>query len=288
MMNKKNSLIPIYRKAAWICPVLAVIIAIAYFCAMRYDYDFTLSYFSADSVFAAVVWVGICLAAALAIALALLMRKSEVSSGPDNSPLTLFGTVLGGLMALMLIAHGIRDIVNHSLTGKAEIAALILLPFIAASLFLMNSTKYRGSNAHKICASLAALSVNMSMFACYFDFDIALNSSVRNLTTVVQASVLMFLISEARLAFGVPNERLRSGFYIFTSAITSSAVLGFTLGAIAFKVINPNPADPNLPIFRLAMYLALACIAADRLMALPKMLKTEQNPASASDTAITE
>ena len=139
-----------------------------------------------------------------------------------------------------------------------------------------------------ICTLLGTLSVNIAMFGAYFDFSLPLNSPIRNFTTVCQASVLLFLLSEARLSLtpeDAPGE-LPAGYQFFASS--ACAVFGIGIGgggalwqlirsfSFGSEIIGKTP-EPNLPVLRLALYLALGLIAADRLLRMsPRRLTPEE------------
>ena len=124
----------------------------------------------------------------------------------------------------------------------------------------------------------AILSVNMSIFVCYFDPAVPLNSPVRNLTTIMQCAALLFLLSEARLTFGVGSHRITMPSYIFANAACAALTGGIALGGILSRLLNSESADPNLSLLRLGLYLALAVTAVSRLYAMPKICGPYREP----------
>ena len=139
---------------------------------------------------------------------------------------------------------------------------------VAAVFILYSIDSQRGKTAHKIAAIIAPLSINLTMFARYFDFSQPLNGPVRNVTIIIHCAVLLFLLSEARLAFG---ERVTARFYVFASSVAASIGMGLSLGGVIWGIVDSSSPNPGETIARLALYVAVGCIAIDRLTSLPKV-----------------
>ena len=110
-------------------------------------------------------------------------------------------------------------------------------------------------------------------------------------------NLLLLLLSEARLTFGVESWRITVPFYVFANGTASVLGGGIALGGLLNRFLTSQPADPNLPALRLGLYLALAILAASRLFALPavcgkyteppkkeKQPKEDGNPGETAET----
>ena len=87
----------------------------------------------------------------------------------------------------------------------------------------------------------------------------------------MQSAILLFLLSEARVAFGAKSYRITVPFYIFANGTAAILAGGIAFGGLLNRLTAYQPADPNLSALRLGLYLALAVLAADRLFALPNV-----------------
>lgn len=260
-----------YKKISFIYPILAAVIAIAYFLALKSDFDTTIGHFERGSIWFYIFSGAIVIAVVISAILSKLSEKKvSVISYPGNGPLPVFASIFGALMAVMLLVSSAADLSKGVLDTFGKYAAY-LVPFIALSLILSLSKKTAVGPIRSICAALGAVSVNLSMFESYFDFSIPLNSPVRNLTTIANTAVLLFLFSEARLTFKMNERRVLTPFYIFSCMTTASIALGISCGAILSKIFAPIVGDPNLSMYRLAMYAAIGLLAISRVFALPKI-----------------
>ena len=281
-MNKK-SFLSLHKIISILLPALTAVIAGAYCLAMKFDFEYNISHFKTGSM---AFWIFTVAAAAALVASAVpafASRKDLAITGtPTTGPVALFGAILSIIVSVGTFISEIKSgmdeikLAGETLSRSTPPAALVmqlvgsvLVLFIGAEIALSCIDGQRGKIPHKIAAILAPLSINLTMFACYFDFEQPLNGPVRNVTTIVQCAVLLFLLSEARLAFG---GRVTSPFYIFSSAIAASVGLGFSLGGALFKIIDLTKDDPNPSFLRLALYIAVGCIAVDRFMSLPKII----------------
>lgn len=265
-MNKKT-FSSVFEKLFLLLPILGVVIAIAYFLAMRQDFEYDIQHFATDSVWFWVFTSANIAAAVISAALAILPKKSVVVAKlPAPSPLSLFAAILSIIMAIGVFVTEIGEI-----AGPIQKLASFLTLFIPASMAVYCIEKYRGSSIHRIIALLGAASVNLIMFARYFDFSQPLNGPVRNVTTLIHCAVLLFLLSELRLSFGISSNRVTTAFYIFSSAVASSIALGFSVGGILYNVTSDSIGNPNESILRLGLYVAVAMVAIDRLLSFTKV-----------------
>lgn len=269
-------------------PILGILLAVCYTAAMSRDFDFSIGHFEpASFFFGAAVFLGAAGAVLSVLSWILYTGRHALTSLPAPTPLSLAGAVLGALLSAALC---MQTLLNYQ-TARAAETAETLSPsklflfsalfglFLAIALLLALSRERRHRWYALICTLFGALSVNIAMFGAYFDFALPLNSPVRNFTTLCQASVLLFLLSEARIAL-TPEDKpddLPAGFQLFASS--ACAVFGIGIGgggalwqlirsfSFGSEIIGKTP-EPNLPVLRLALYLAVGLIAADRLLRL--------------------
>lgn len=269
-MNRKT-FTSIYEKAVLAFPVLGIIIAIGYFLALKNDFEYSIQHFTTDSVWFWVFAIPAAVACALAIVLALLPKKTAaIAIMPIPTPAALFATLFGAVMCVGVLITETKVTPAQIISPVQKVGSLLSV-FIALTMALACVKKYRTGLLHKISSILAVLSINATMFACYFDFSQPLNGPVRNVTTIVQAAVLLFLISEMRLSFGLPAKRVTTVLYVLSSCATASLALGFSFGGMLYKIFESNPADPNPALLRLGIYLAVSIFALDRALQLPKI-----------------
>ena len=267
-------------------PVLGVLLAVCYAAAMARDFEFNIGHFAPASLFfrAAVVigLLGAVLAAGIA---AFTSGRTAFTVLPRPSGLSLFGGVLGAVLSAALCLQNLLGYRSALAAEKTEsispaklfLASAVLGLFLAAALVLSLSADRRHRWYALICTLLGTFSVNVAMFAAYFDFTVPLNSPVRNFTTVCQASVMLFLLGEARISLTAEDAvtELPPAFQLFTSG--ACALFGIGIGgggalwqilrsfAFGSEIISKTP-EPNLPALRLALYFAVGVIAADRLL----------------------
>ena len=274
-------------------PLFGTAAAVCYAAAMSRDFEFGLGHFSPSSVFflAAVVFCALGCVLSLVYA-ASFAGRTVYRALPSPSPLSFFGAFLGAAMCVLIFMQNLlgyrtaraeeaRDAADGLIVAgplssvKLYLIAAVLGLFLAAALLFPLLHKSRHAWYAVIAALLGVLSVNISMFAAYFDFSVPLNSPVRNFTTLTQGVVLLFLLGEARIALCEDPADLPPAFQYFSSA--ACAVFGIGIGggggvwqilrsfSFGSEILFKTP-EPNLPASRLFLYAAIGCIAADRLL----------------------
>ena len=269
--------------ARFAAPILGALLAVFYVLSMALDFESSIGHFDGSSVlFRCVIALSAAGIALAAVCAAPVNGKTAFTALPSPGPLSVFGTVLGACMALL---HLIRLIVSFRADLAVEtaqslspvrlaLAAALVGISLSAALPLSLSESRRRTWYGAVLMLLGALSVNLSMFAAYFDFSVPLNSPVRNLTTLAQAAALLFLLGEARLSLVPADEpaSLPPAFQLFTSVCCAVFGIGIGGGGAIWRILSflvpslaANP-EPNLPLARLVLYAALGCVAADRLL----------------------
>jgi len=261
-----------FKKALPVYPVLSLFLGFLYLLALKKSFDYTIGHFNPSILFG-LMTAAVIIGTVSAAVPAFLTRKSvSLTDVPGNGPVALFAIVMASVLAVITAVDAILAFTPDTTTvQKLEAYSL---PFVAVSMLYV----IRPVWIRQISAAAAVLSVNLTMFNCYFDPDIAINSPVRNLTVIMQSAMLLFLLSEARLTFGVQSWRITAPFYIFANAAAAVIGGGIALGGLMNRLFAAQPADPNLSVLRLGLYLAFAILAFARLFALPKLCGKYQEP----------
>lgn len=272
--NKKKSpraFLILHSISRPLLPILALVIAVSFFFAMKYDFESDIGHFTADSVPFHIVISCAVISVIFACIFALASyRSASFTAVPDESPITVFSSVFSAIMSVGALISAAVDIsIGVEVSRFSQIAA-ILLPFIGISSILSLIPSLRFSKIRQISAILAAVSVNFSMFADYFDFALPLNSPIRNLVTVMKCSILLYLLSEARFSFGHNITRTTVPFFALSSSLTAAITLGYSLGAAAYAILSDTADNPNPSLLSLALYTAIGIHALGRVLTCAK------------------
>ncbi|MGN1346550.1 MAG: hypothetical protein ACI4V1_07170 [Eubacteriales bacterium] len=262
----------ILTKLLPILPALGILIALALSFGLIFDFDEIIGHFDFGSVKFYVLCAGIAAAAILSAVLGIASRHTfSLNAYPDSPLLSLCASYFTAIMALMTTFTSLYDLLvlhlRNAGESKIELVGLLLLPALSLSMILGAHAKTRSSIPRIVLALLAALSVNLNMFACYFDFTLPLNSPVRNVITIVQAGVLLLLLSETRLALSCQS-RASAPFFIFTSAFAASAVLGISFGLCCYAFTSADAGSMGISIYRYAAYFGVGLLGLSRLLSL--------------------
>lgn len=275
-----RSFLNLYSITRPLFPILAVLIAAGFFLAMKNDFDYVIGHFEVGSLGFGITVGCIIAGAVLSAILALISQKSaSFADSPIESPLTIFSSLLAALMSLAVLISSATDMMLGVFVSRWQQISMILTPFIGISMILSLIPKLRTSKIRQICAIFAVVSINFAMFANHFNFDLPLNSPIRNLVIVSNCAILLYLLSEARFSFGKANGRLSIPFFLFSSGMASTTVLGYSVGAILSKVFSANASDPNPSVFVLALYAAIGLHAVGRMLSITSSLGEYTEPA---------
>lgn len=259
------------RKGVPYLLILGLVTAAALSCGLVFEFDEDVGHFAFGALSFYLTAAGVAGAAAVSAFLGKYAQgKFSLNAFPDTAPLSTGASYFSAFLAIITAAASLYDIymINLGVTAsRLEIAAVCLLPALPVSLILGAHEKYRTSVVRIVFALLAALAVNVHMFACYFDFTLPLNSAVRNLITITQAGVVLLLLSEARLALS-HETRATAPFLVFTSAFAASAVAGISLGLCVFAFVSPNAMTMEISVYRFACYFGIGLLGLSRLLAL--------------------
>lgn len=301
------------KKLVFIPAVFAAVIAGAYFFALNNDFDFEIQHFASGSVPFILLTVFLFLSAAFAVCAYIPVRKRVYSENPPTPLFMIFAASFTAILASALFIYRIPTLARYikliatpkylssSLGGYQRpllylrCTEIITLPFISAA-FLSFVIPAKSASLVKFrcfASILGCLSLTVSLFASYFDFSDALNGAVRNLTTIIEACTALFTLSETRLIFPEDDRRRSYPMSVGLSCITASAALGLSLGALLFRLICPNAADPNPTFLRSALYFGISLTALARLTTLcscssPKSDESGENDGEAGKDSISD
>lgn len=273
---KTQSPIPCVRsikKLLPLFPLIGVVIAIALSAGLVLSFDNDIGHFEFGSKSFYIMSVGIIVSAVLSTVLGLRsFIRFSLTSFPDSEPLSTCAAYFAALMAIVESAVNFYDnaFLNIPFDGTLDFLSALLLPAVSVFLILGAHEKTRNSLVRVILGIIGALAVNVNLFARYFDFTVLpLNSPVRNLVTIAESGVLLFLFSEIRLALS-HETRATSIFYVFTSVFASSAVLGISLGLCVYAFVSPYAAEIDISVYRFAFCFGVSLLALSRLRALDR------------------
>ena len=285
------------RKGVSCLLIIGLVTAVALSCGLTLDFETDIGHFRFGAPSFYLMAAGVIAATVLSALLGKYAQgKFSLIAFPDAAPLSTGASYFAAFLAVVAAAASLYDIYIMNLgvaASNLQIAAAFLLPALPVSLILGAHEKYRSSVVRIFFALLAALAVNVNMFACYFDFTLPLNSAVRNLITIAQAGTVLFLLSEARLTLSY-EKRATAPFFVFTSAFAASAVSGISLGLCVFAFVSPNAVTMEISVYRFACYFGVGMLALSRLIALdnaagpyvppPEPEKDENTEETADDT----
>lgn len=258
-------------KAAPFLLIFAVITAASVSGGMILSFDREVGHFAYNSTWLYVIGASLALSAIVSGILGLISKnKFSFAEFPETTWLSWFASFLGGIMAII---YAVR-LAECYRTGSSPLSLLsgILFAALAISLILGCFRRRSTSLFRAVFSILAALSVIASMFACYFDFTLPINSPVRHLITVDQAGVVLMLLQESRFAIA-PEKRATSGFFAFSTAFASSAVLGISSGLVIFTLAAQGDYGFTLSPFQFSCYAAIGLLALARLLTFGKTIK---------------
>ena len=290
--NKTENAIPFVRelrKKVPILPILGLVIALALSAGLVTSFDYDIGHFAYGSVMFYVTAAAIIAAAGFSAVYGKLAReKFSLASCPQSEPLTTCASYFTALMAAITSAAAFYDayLLFTHIPSTLEFFGIILLPALTVSTILGAHENFRSSVVRVIFALVAVLAVNFHMFACYFDFTLPLNSAVRNIITIAQGGVLLFLLSEVRLALS-PEKRAASPFFIFANAFAASGVLGISFGLAVYAFVSPHAAEMGVSVYRFACYFGIGLTALSRLLGLSASAGTYVAPPNPEESGET-
>lgn len=252
--------------------ILASIIAVIYFFALRNDFNFTIGHFENGSVLSALLLVAIILSVVVSAAAAVFsQKKASITSYPEPRGAFVFFAVFAAVMALFTCTSTISDIMSGAHSSKLKLISEAALPFISATMIFLCVPRMRTSHAARICSIISVFSINLYILACYFDQTLPINSPVRNTVLLAQISFMLFFLSETRLTFGFTESggkpsasRALMPFFIFACSSCGAITTGVSAGALLFELTTKGHPELHPSMYRLAMYAAVGILAVIR------------------------
>lgn len=279
------------KRISTVSPIIAALIAGTYYIAMKLNFDADIGHFARGSVPFIICVVLSVLSGAVAVLTYYSAKKYDLERNDSVQPVYVFGAVLASILSVAILIFGLRDMkltvlsaggtfTSLSADNKLEFVSLLLSPMIAAAYILTLVKQTRNTWPHTLCCIFAALCLNVYLFACYFDFSLPLNSPVRNYITVMDSSILLFFLSEAKLSFVNEKNRVSYAFSYFASFLCSTVTLGISLGMFLSRLLNPIANDPQPNMLVCAMFFAVSVTALARLNSLEAREKVKEEPES--------
>lgn len=279
------------KRIATVSPIIAALIAGTYYIAMKLNFDADIGHFARGSVPFIICVVLSVLSGVVAVLTYYSAKKYDLERNDSVQPVYVFGAVLASILSVAILIFGLRDMkltvlsatgtfTSLSADNKLEFVSLLLSPMIAVAYILTLVKKTRNTWAHTLFCIFAALCLNVYLFACYFDFSLPLNSPIRNFVTVMDSSILLFFLSEAKLSFVNEQNRVSYAFSYFASLLCSTVTLGISLGMFLSRLLNPITNDPQPNLLVCAMYFAVSVTAFARLNSLEARERVKEKPES--------
>lgn len=250
--------------------------AAAYAMAYHFDYDTTLRHFSSSSILIYISVAILAIAAAWCTICAISLKgKASVKRSADPCPSETFCLWFS---AFMFIAYGIISLTDRSRSissgfGAMAEGTLLPLAFLSAFPFAMAaSERLRGSTLHRISSIVPVMWTLALMLRYYFDLsDMPINDPELSITLISAASLVIFLLTEARRALGTLSVPLA----VFGSGIAAILCGSVTLARIILFIIDGY----SLPqIADLSILFTLSLTALSRGVALPSTIETIAAP----------
>ncbi len=287
-MNSPTKSLEISRRiakiTAYLSPIFSAVIAAGYFFALKFDFDYDIGHFERSSPLFIITATAIALGIALpALAAILSRKKASITELPEPAGIIPFFAVFAAVLALFESGTTLMAIARHALGGKLELAAAATLPLLSVGLVTIAIPKLGRSLLAQISVTASIVSMDLYILARYFDQTLPQNSPVRHITMLAELSVMLFLISEARLTFGVTEQdgrptarRALLPLYIFANNTCATVGLGFSAGALVFEIFTENTSNLH-SLLRLAMYAAIGAVAMCRAFTARRLI-SEYNP----------
>lgn len=272
----------LFRKGLWAPVGLAVLAGIFWSLTCLTTFDWDIGHIASGSLWftlAALCWgIGFAGTAALMIP-AWRVRQYRF---PDTG---LGETFSGFLAAALFGVHALRQLMTAFTTAPSSAAmintaALSKLAagclFLTALYFLCTGLGRRGVLL-TVLSMGGCVSVMLVLFRDYFQFDLPLNSPVRNLSMLAYAALLLFFLAETRVNVdlwytGVPFTVLANvSVILLTGAYGLAEVILSVTGNMQFSMVEG------------VAFLAAAALAFFRLQKLPSLLGDHLPPPPTED-----
>lgn len=248
---------------ALILIILAVLTGLFLFLAVRNDFDSGIGHFVRGSALF-YGFAGSCLAAfVLCVGFGAWAKKHMAL--PENHEVSIaqiFTAYSAALAALVIFVTDVYAMIRFGGDTIPGVAELITLPGFTVFFVLGVSPTRRGGKAHAIAGFFACLSVNFMLFKSYFDFTLPLNSPIRNALTMMEAALLLFLLSETRSILG----KNTPVFYYIATGIAVSVMGGIALGLLLVTLLVPAEIPEGVSLLRCILCIMVSACAVFSLL----------------------
>ena len=284
--NPYNKTVKFAKITAIASAALAAVIALSYFFALRFDFDYSIGHFERGSALFYILAGAIIVAVALSAAVSLFAKKkASITSIPSASGAPTFISVFAAVMAAAALISEIFALTSQRAPGKLAMISAIGLIAVVLGVSTLISDKTNTSKLAQIALPLAALATAVRILDAYFDQTLTLNSPVRYITMLAELSVMLLLLSESRISFGIEitenggtARRAFLPFYLFANNACASLAIGFSVGALLHELIPMDITDAKAvtathpSLFRLALYLTIGALALARALTVHKII----------------
>ena len=248
-------------------PILTATSIIFRTLAMLFAYDSSVGYFSSSSVFTYMSRSFFAVGLIFGILTLLLCKKEDLKTEATpwsvysafSSTIVSFSLLIFSLLYVLLNLGGIKPL--HILTVFFAVAAAI---FFMAD--LLGGKKDGGSEIGLPCAIFTILALLLIVFAEYFDYHTALNSSEKQLTIFTFVIGALYILQRARYSSGIPQPRLRLITAFSTAFIGAFTSIPGFVGSFAGTLSSPKYLVYYLLSFALAVYAATDLLSSLRLL----------------------
>jgi hypothetical protein len=184
--------------------LLAVVIGVSLFLALRNDFDEDIGHFVAGSPFFTVFVISAVLAVLIGVgaAVAAKIKWMDFPAPLAEGFAARLPDCAAAASAVVFFIAELRDLIRAGAYTLPAIGELVFLPGIALFFVFGVLPSFRGGRLHGAAGIAACLSVNCLLFRSYFDFTLPLNSPIRNILVVMEAAYLLAFLVVTGNIFG--------------------------------------------------------------------------------------
>ena len=272
----------LFRKALWVPVGLGGLAGVFWALTCLQDFHWDIGHVASGSLWFTLAMLCWILGFAGTAALMIPARRVRQYRFPETG---LGETFTGFLAAALFGVHALRQVMTAFTTAPSSAAAINTAAlsklaagclFLAALYFLCVGLGRRGI-LMTVLSMGGAVSVMLVLFRDYFQFDLPLNSPVRNLSMLAYAALLLFFLAETRVHVdlwytGVPFTVLANvSVILLTGAYGLAEVILAIAGYTQFSMIEG------------AAFLGTAGLAFFRLKKLPLLIGDHLPPPPTED-----
>lgn len=236
-------------------PILAVLMGVTLFLALRFDFRSDIGHFSANSPFF-LIFVGCAILSAVLGAGIAFFTSKKIPKDTLPAAGGIGGVIFSAgaaFSALLLFFMMLRDWILVGGFTLPAIGETILLPGISA-FFVLGILSTKGSKLHGAAGLAACLSVNCLLFKSYFDFTLPLNSPIRNSVVVMEAALLISFLAATGSILG----KVTFPVCCFARFTAVSLMGGISLGLVLTALFSKETLPAGVSVLRCVLCLLAA------------------------------